>query len=79
MSPEKKPSSDAEKLDKIYDAMFVGDGKVGGAPGLIEATNALRTDVAELKGAQNKTADRAWSLGLGALAGIVASWFRQSQ
>lgn len=76
MPPRQKPSSNDEKIDAMYDAMFIGDGKVGGAPGLVEAMNQARAEIADLKGQQNKTADRAWALGLGAVAGVVGSYLK---
>lgn len=69
-----KPESSTEKIDAMYDALFIGDGKVGGTPGLIEAMNKAREDIAALKAGRSQTSDRAWAVGLGAIAGVVGSW-----
>ena len=66
--------SDHQLLREVHSAIFKGDGKVGGAPGLIDAVNSLRADVAGLQAQQNKTADRAWAVALSAAAGVLGAW-----
>lgn len=66
--------SDHQLIRDVHRAIFIGDGKVGGAPGLLDAINSLRADVAGLQSQQNKTADRGWAIALGAAAGVLGAW-----
>ncbi|MBP7648431.1 MAG: hypothetical protein KA744_01160 [Phenylobacterium sp.] len=66
--------SDHQLLREVHRAIFIGDGRVGGAPGLLDAVNSLRADVAGLEAQQSKVGDRAWAIALGAAAGVLGAW-----
>lgn len=78
MTPDPKRTTkeldDAALIREMHRAIFVGDGKVGGAPGLVEAMNDVRKDITALKSAGDKTKDRAWAAALGASAGLIVAW-----
>lgn len=69
------PQSDAGKLDLIFQALFVGDGKVGGSPGMMSALDEVRRDLADVKGelaSQQARRINWWSgLGLAAAGGGI--------
>lgn len=61
----------AEMLREIHRAIYVGDGKVGGSPGILQAVDQLRADVAALKAERDRRLTWWHGLALAAAGGGI--------
>lgn len=62
-------------VQKIHDAIFVGDGRVGGSPGLLPAVEQLLRDVAQMKGEKDKKLSIQQGFGLAVAGGVLTQSF----
>lgn len=63
------------KVNRIYDALFIGDGKVKGEGGLVDTIRDLKRQVDDIIAERNKKLSLSQGFGLAVAGGVITQAF----